>query len=491
MKSGILQRIRRLTNEQYLFWVTLSFYILLLVINPSNYFIVFSFIFLFLAYYLKIKNFKASLFFVFVSSLIVETGKTYPIQLLPAGIFPIEIFPQGYFSNLVIRTTHFIAFAMLFYIIRQSILKPHTIKPNKIDLLLVVFYSLKLLSAILASKEPQLSLPFEILSLSNLVAYFYAKFFIKSDFALWKNLSFILAALVLFESLLGFSQLAMKSPLGKKIESQVNIEYFGNTVDETQFTFRPVGTFDHANALGIWVSAMCLYLLAASLKNRSNLLWLSFFTGSALMITTVSRSAWLGFSAGFFFFIIYTAKKSKNLFKPIFNFVSRWRFIIIPILLFLFIFFIIPRAENSLYSFQNDAGAGFFRRIQIRDALEVIKLHPVLGVGALMSVYEGISLNLYTMTASVPLQVHNWYLDVAVENGLLTLFVFMFFLILSLKKISESKNNFWNYISITGVIICSFVAGYFQPYINFVFVLLLLSLKNGDSIILTNDKKYH
>jgi O-antigen ligase len=320
------------------------------------------------------------------------------------------------------------------------------------------------------------------------VAYFYARINIKANFSFWKNLSYIFSAMVIFECLLGFLQFAAKSPLGKNIEYQVNIEYFGSAVDETPFTFRPVGTFDHANTLGIWVSSVCVFLLGIGLKNKLNILRLSFLAGSTLMIITISRSAWLGFAVGFLFVIIYTAKKSKNLLKPLWVFALKWRFIIFPILLLLFLFFVFPRAENSIYSFQQDAGAAFYRRIQIQDAVQIIELHPILGIGALMSVYEGISLNLYTVAASVPLQVHNWYLQIALENGLLAIFVFIFFLTLSIKRIFEFRGKSIISISVLGFIISSLIAATLQPYINIEFLILLLSLTNDGRIVLSNEK---
>jgi O-antigen ligase len=459
------------------------------LINPSNYVIAGSFVIFFAAYYLKIKKFGLSLFFTFVSSLIVNTGKAYPIQLVPAGFFPVDTYPQGYIINLVITATHFIAFAMLLYMIRQFLSKPRIFKPNLIDLVLVIFYVLKILSAIFGSKMPELSMPFEILSLSLFVGYFYARFILKPDSSLWKNLSYLFSALVIFESLLGFSELAIKSPLGKNLEHQVNIEYFGNAVDETQFTFRPVGTFDHANALGIWVSSVSLFILGFAIKNKSNILWFSFFLGCALMISTISRSAWLGFAAGSLFFIIYTSRKSKDTLKPMIDFILKWRFVIAPILLFLFAYFIIPRAQSSLYSFQEDAGAAFFRRIQILDAVEIIKLHPIFGVGAAMSAYEGIALNLYTVAANVPLEIHNWYLYVGVENGLLAVFIFVLFLILSLRKIFDSGAKSIILIAVVSPIICLLIAAIFQPYIDVELILMFLSLTNGGSIIPLNEKK--
>lgn len=449
-----------------------------------------SFVFLFILYFIKTRRLETSIFFVFISSLIIQTGKTYPIQLLPAGIFPLEIFPQGYFITLVITSTHFISFAMLILIIRAAFLRPRRFKLVPADYLVVGFYILKILSATLASKEPGLSLPFEILSLSMLIAYFYSRFFIKADGILWKNLTYIFGALVLFEVVLGFTQLAVKSPLYKNIEYQVNIEYFGNAVDETQFSFRPTGTFDHANSLGIWLSSICLLLFSYAIKNKSNNVWLLFFAGIALLIVTISRSAWLGFASGMFLFLHLATKRSKNTLKPLILFVLKWRFLILPVLIFLSVFFVVPRIENSFYSFQADAGAAFFRRIQILDALEIIKLHPLLGIGAVMSVYEGISLDLHTVAASVPLQIHNWYLYVATENGLLAVFSAMFFIAYSLKHLFELKTNSLLNLSLLGAVVSALTAALFQPYINFDLIMVLLSITNSVNMKATNDKTF-
>jgi len=489
MESNVLKKINSMPNEKFLFITTLFFYIALLITNPSNYIVVLAFVFLFLLYFLKVQSFSISLFFVYISSLVVLTGKTYPIQLLPRGTFPIEIFPDGNFVNFIITSSHFIAFIMLIYIARQLIYRQHVFKLNYIDLLLLIFYTLRVISAFLASKNPEISVPLEILPLSTLIAYFYARLVLKIDSVLWKNLSYILCALVVFEGVLGFTQFALKSPLGKVLELQINVQYFGNAVDETQFTFRPMGSFNHANTLGVWLSSVCIFLLGSGLKNRSNIIWLSFFLGLSLMVVTISRSAWLGFTSGSLFLIMHLARRSKQTLTPLIRLVAKWRHIIGPILLFLLFFFIFPRIENSLYSFQTAAGGFFYRKLQTLDAIETIRLHPILGVGTLMSVYEGIALNLYTKTASIPLAPESWYLSIAVENGLLTFFIFAFFLITSLRKIFNSNTSSIIYISIAASIISAAVAALLQPSMAFELVLLFLSLTNGDNMLLTNVGK--
>ena len=119
MKKYLLQKIADVPNHLFIFWTTLFFFLSILIINPSNKIILVYFVILFFIYYFKIKKFEISLFFTYVSSLIVLTGKTYLIQLVPPGIFSLEIFPFGYSTELVITASHLLAFVMLIHIIRQ------------------------------------------------------------------------------------------------------------------------------------------------------------------------------------------------------------------------------------------------------------------------------------------------------------------------------------------------------------------------------------
>jgi len=424
-----------------------------------------------------------SLFFVYVASLIVLTGKIYYIQLVRPGIFSPEIYPQGYFTKIVITSTHVIALIMLLYSIRQFLTKSVTFKLCVPDILLIVFYILKILSAIVGSKDPQLSLTFELIFLGNIICYFYARIFLKFTPALWKSLTYLLSALVTFEVLLGFSQLSIKSPLFRTIEYQVDIERFGQAVDETRFTYRPGGTFEGANSLGIWLAALSVFLLIPVLKSKSNVLWISFVGGCALLTTTLSRSAWLGLCIGFLFLAVYLTKRSKPLLKTLATFILKWRFVIFPILLFLVIFFVLPRIGNSLYSFQLESGGGAFRRFQNQDAIQLILLHPLIGIGAYMGVYEGIALNLYTMKLLLPLEIHNWFLLTAVSNGLLAVIAFVFFTLTYIRRLFPMTLSSEVTASVACTILCVFTAGLFQPFINIEFILLLTSLSYGVTIM--------
>jgi hypothetical protein len=483
MESKILQRLQQASDEKYIYWVTLIFFLSLNLLNPSNKIIALSFAALFLLYTYKLKNVTYSIFYTFLSSTIIYTGKTYPIQIAPEGIFIKDIYPNGYILNLVITSQTFIALVMFFFIVDKFLHKKIKHKPNIIDLLIGLFFITKIFSAIIASKQPEISLPLEITGLSLPVAYFFNRLFLKTTPKFWKIMTFLFAALITFESVLGFLQLINKSPLGHSIESQVNIEYFGFSPDETMFTFRPNGTFDHANSLGIWTGALCVFLFAMSLIYNSNILWLSLLLGSGLLITTISRSAWLGYFTGILFTAYYIRKKKSRIFTNFFHIIYKTRVILLPLTIFLLFVFILPRAQSSQYSLQNDAGALFFRQIQNTDALELIKLHPFLGIGTGMSVPEGIWLNLNTLRAKLPLEVHNWYLNLALENGIPVLLIFIFFCFLYIKKLYLQKNNYVLKAGITGVFISSVLAAIFQPFLFLNIILIFISLTNYDNMV--------
>ncbi len=471
-----------LSNENSIFGITLSFFILLLIFNPPNKIIFVSFIILTLFYFIKIKNLFISLLLTFVASLTVMTGKTYYFQIIPPGIFQPDVYPDGYIINVVVTVSFFISVLMIVLAIRALLNGTKKFRPNQLDIFLIFFYFLKVISAFLISKEPFFSLTFVILSFSTLFLYFYVRILINTNNNLWKLLISLFSALVIFESILGGVQLINKSPLDKNIESQINLENFGNTIGETPFTFRPVGTFDHANSFGIWLAALNIILLTSAYKTKSTLIWIAFLIGFITMITTLSRSAWLGFSISFGYVAWANHKKTNSLLKVIIGFISKWRYILIPGILFIFLLFVIPRIYDSIYSFKPDAGGSFFRKIQVSDAIELIKLNPLLGIGTGMSAYEGISLDLYTLKARVPLEVHNWFIQNALETGLPSLFIIIIFIIYSLKSNYANSPNSKYFLTQTGVILCSSVAGLFQPFFNFGLIIFLLSLTNSDII---------
>lgn len=491
MKSKILSKISKISNNHYIFIVTLIFYITLFFVNPSNKIIVLFFFILFFIYYIKIRNYTESLLFTLFASSILLTGKTYPIQLAPSGVFLKDIYPNGYITNIVVSVSNITAFIMLVTVIRNLLINKKRgiiYKFHKLDLLICIFYFLKLLSALLGSKNPAISFPIEILSLTDIIAYFFIRTSIDQPKKVLQKIAYLFASLVIFESFLGFLQLSSHSPLGKNLEYQLNIEYFGHSPDETAFSFRPVGTFNHANALGIWLSATCILLIAVFLNNSSSLILASILSGIALLISTMSRSAWLGFTFSMIYIVYYSINYYSKKILKIWKLFLKARFIIVPLFLLLLLFFVIPRLENSVYSFSQDAGATLFRSLQNKDTLLLIKIHPIFGIGSGMGISEGIVLNLFTKKALLPLEPHNWYLLTALNNGVLSIMTFIIFIFVFIKNLMKIKSQNIFVLSGISIIISTLIAAILQPFYNMTLVLMLTSLAINDNMSTYDNK---
>lgn len=490
MFGTIAGYFKRVNSDVYVFAVSLIFYTALWFLNPGNKIIALSSILLIIIHFLRFKRLDISLLLAFITYSVIFTGKSYPIQLLPSGIFPEEIFPNGYFIDLVVSPSHIISFFMLVFLIRNIYADRNLRSKLKVGLVDVLFLSLffwGLISDGIFSRRPDVSLVNNLLGLGNLIAYFYLKIFkickIKDFLPIIVGL---FSAMVVFESLISFGQLMAKSPRYKNIEYQVNIEYFGKAVDESEFTFRPVGTFAHANFLGIWLSSVLIILTSVFLKRPTDYVLFAILLGLASLSATLSRSAWLGFGVGSGLVLFMLRKKDiRSLLKPY----TKKLLIFIPITIVLVLFFVFPRLQKSLYSFGVDSGGGFFRRIQIKDSLEIIKENPLFGVGSLMGVYEGLNLDRETVLASIPLAVHNWYLQICLENGIpaLTLFILMILfsfrpLINNIMKFGPRSFEDYAYTGFVGGVLSLLVAGIFQPYIGDTLMFLSLGLINSGII---------
>ena len=481
---------KKTNPDVYVFAVSLIFYTALWFLNPGNKIIALSFVLLIVIHFLRFKRLDISLLLAFITSLVIFTGKSYPIQLLPSGIFPEEIFPSGYFINLVVTPSHVISFLMLLFLIRgvyTDINLRKNLKVGLVDVLLLLFFVWGLTSGGIFSKRPDISLVNNLLGWGNLIVYFYLKIF-----KIYKIKNFLpivvglFSAMVVFESLISFGQLAAKSPQYKNIEYQVNIEYFGKAVDESEFTFRPVGTFAHANYFGIWLSSALILLAVVFLKRPTNYVLFAILLGLGGLSVTLSRSAWLGFGIGSGL-ALFMLRKSNV--KSLLKLYARKLLIFSPIVVILVLFFVFPRLQKSLYSFGVDSGSGFFRRIQIEDSLEIIKENPLFGVVSLMGVYEGLNLDRETVLASIPLAVHNWYLQICLENGIPALILFILIILFSLRllinnivKFSPRSFEAYAHTGFVGGILSLLVAGIFQPYIGDTFMFLSLGFINSGII---------
>lgn len=460
-----------LSNNKYIFLTTLLFFLILWFINPSNYIIAASFFLLIFVYNFKIKNLKLSFLLALLSSSIIYTGKSYHILLVPKGILPTEIYPMGYYTSVTITANLILSFLGMLIVLRDLINKNiKKVKLKIVDIIVLLFFLWPIIVDLLGSKEPLFSLLFSIQGLSIPILYFFIKFenfnkkYIKSLFIS------LFSALLIFESLISFQQLVAKSPLGKNLEAQTSIEYFGRAVDELQFTFRPVGTFTHANILGMWISSYIIVYIALLIQKPSKWLALIVLIGIAILLTTISRSSWLGFTIGVLIILFILEKQNKI---KISNKMNRYLTVFVTILIPFVLIFALPRFEKSIYTFSE--GGGYFRKVQMEKSKTLLLRNPILGVGSNRSVQEGLSLiNQRDPNPSIILDVHDWYILNTIEHGFISTFVFLLLVISYIKRLENNYLNIMEHLGWFGGVIAGLIVGVFQPFINFQILILAL-----------------
>jgi hypothetical protein len=463
---SLIQRLTQIELPVYIFFLNLIYYFSLWFINPGNKIIVLSFALVYLLYQFRFKNLRTSLIFTFFTSTIIFTGKSYRLELVPPGIYPLDVFPYGYVLTYVLSAQTILLAIIAVVELRDFITqKGWRSPPSPTALTLWVYTFWIITSDLFGSHRPDLSLLFSWPSILIPFLYAFVKKHLKNQLT---HIVYLFAALMLVESIFAFFQYLAKSPLYKNIEAQVNIEYFGQAADEIQFGFRPVGTFSHANELGMWLCFWLSICLAYLYKHQSHPVQFSFFLGLVTTIMTLSRSAWLGLFLSSIFILYLVNKRAKI---PPARVVNKYGLPAIIIGIVLIFIFVLPRAQNTFYTFNE--GGGVLREEQITETLGLIGKFPIFGVGTNMQVLAGREANPYGVFAAVALPIHNWYLLIASEHGPLALFIFILFIRQIFKKImprilSTKKYSLGEYFSLgfAGATISLLVIGLFQPFVG-------------------------
>ena len=489
MKS-LCKKILALSPGTFVFIVLILFYFFLWFVNPGNKIIAVSFLALIGIFFLRFKNLKLSLAISYLASQLIFTGKQYLFEIIPPGVFPRIMYPEGNVLSLNITPQNIMAVLLVFVLIRDIFIRGiKKINFQKIDVLVIFFFLWPVIADWSSSLRPEVSTLFSLQNLLTLVAYIYFKncFSISSrrsgtDKIIVSILIAVIVSQIALESTAAVQQFVHNSPMVKNIENLVNTdpEFFSNASDDTGFRYRPAGTFPHTNYLGMEMAFRLLVLLPFLFQRERVHLIYPFFAGLIILMLTLSRSAWIGFAGGAIFclFIIEKIKKIKT--PPFFS----KNALSVGILAIIIIFtFIVPRAENSLYTFTQ--GGWSLRQKQIEDTLSLIVQNPIFGVGTGMNILAGLKLSNQSVFATEALSVHNWFLLTAAENGLPTLLFFTIFLFIKLRKIffSVTSRVVNNLILLRTGIFCGILSlltvGIFQPFIDPGLMLIFLAILEG------------
>jgi len=481
--KNVLKKIQLLNSLSFAVNASLLTLFTLLIFNPQNKEIIALFSLLFLLVFLNSRNIVHSLLVTFLTSSTIFVGKTHYYQLMSLREFPYlkELYPFGVGTVLIIRPVDVITLLMLLYLLVVIFKRKTGFQLEKIDFALLLYFVWLVLANVFASPHILISLYHTTDVLQAVILHFSLK--------IQGNKSKILAvippifiAITVFQSYLAIQQLINSAPLGKNIEMLHLSPAYGQAIDETYFTFRPIGTFIHSNNLGIYLSGLIVFLLSYSLVNPSWTHLVSFLLAFAAIVISLSRTAWISLFCGSLYFF-YSLEHVLKI-----NLIHRFKFdklkiLLLSILIVPLLIYALPRVSKTALTFR-DSGGGYLRIKQAQEIVTLVRISPIFGTGSGMSTLKAIELNKKGVFTSFPDQIHNHYLLVLAENGTVGLFLLLALILFhfhGLEGALHKARNVKNKIVIYGLIASSIImvlSAFSQPFLYLSILIILYNLKN-------------
>jgi O-antigen ligase len=250
-------------------------------------------------------------------------------------------------------------------------------------------------------------------------------FYIANYVKFQEDLVYIIHVLLLclfIQSTVIFAQYAtgIQFNLTGRISSMETMEYFH--AGRSTAIYRPVGTSGSANETGGHIAILLLMVLSLFLytKNRfkNSLAGVVLLMGMAALSLTLSRGSWAACAVGLVVFLIVALRH---------HWVSAKKVITMAVLIALILgVFSAPIAARLT---QDDRGASLSRVPLMKLALNMIQEHPFIGVGVnnfSIALPHYISSELRGEWMHV---VHNQYLLVFAETGVIGLFLYLLILV--------------------------------------------------------------
>ena len=243
-----------------------------------------------------------------------------------------------------------------------------------------------------------------------------------------QDLKWALAGLmgaVLFQSSLGIYQAIMGRPVGLRMLGETNSAV--RQVIGGQLSIRPVGTFWHPNQLGMFLG-MTLPVIGALLMVRIDL---RMKLGVALVVSlgliadgfTMSRGSWVGLLLSTLLLLAFGFWRR----------ILSGRRVFLGLTWLLLVLLAINLATNGVVILRltsDDAGSAASRIPLMRGALAIVRDYPIFGSGLNNYQYTIIPYDVSGLLTDMRYSpvVHNLFLLLAAETGLLGLIAFLWLL---------------------------------------------------------------
>lgn len=291
------------------------------------------------------------------------------------------------------------------------------LEPRALKWFMVGLFLLALLSTNFA-KEANRTL-FEVIRLFRMMMLVWIVAKNVNDIASLKRMVAVLFVMTIMESFLGFAQKLSGGQLGIALlgEPDAVLSQELNTGDTA---IRPGGTFGHANQfarfLGLVLPLALAIAIAAQNKKYRLLASATLVIGGGALVATLSRAAWIGVTLGnglvFGIMIMHPALRARALQS-------------LKLIALLIVPFVLINLNTFIARFtSSDEGSFATREPMARIAMKIIEDHP-WGTGygnyRLWLPRYGDPAVPFTFQA----KVHNMYLLIAAELGVVSLIVFL------------------------------------------------------------------
>jgi len=451
-----------MSNNYKLFSFLIGFYCLLFFsFNVKSYLLMFLFAFSTFFFYLKYSLTK-SVFLMFITSLPFENNLREWMFTVTQPLYT-GITTSGYFYFFGINLKLiFGTFLLLLFLSKKNRLK----QSFKDDWPLIIFFIVACLNTFYF---------FSIITVTGLIRlwlsilfYFSAKIFFKSRPNLFP---ITISAIFIFSTIIGLNQLIRQKPLGKFIELTPSFsQEEGYSTTDGLAQYRVSGFISHPVYFGSFMSIMLPIFITYALSINLPFLLPISLVGIVVMLGTHSRSVWFTITLSIYLLYPYLKQKyhaflSKNQSK-----------LLISIFILLSTIIVISRLQSITKIFSENGNASI-RLELIWQSLVMISQHP-FGVGLNQFTINLIDQPLPKNLDGFIVPVHNTFLLITTELGIIAGSLFIFFVIKSIffRKIHPTS-KLLTYGAIIGAT-TFLVSGQFHPLFNLdpTFDLFLLTL---------------
>lgn len=473
----VFQQSKIYQNNKHFFYVLLFYSVLLLNYNNKSLYLLFGLFYFFLRKKFSSSN-SALLILLYFIGLPIGVGKAYSIEIIPAFLLAKSEFPNGFLNTIIFTPSFMVGITATIALVGHLILHKQLKELAKKNILLVALYILIIISSLL-SVRPTISLYYASYILFPIAVFFLHQL---QPYETQKKITSALVhsfrAIALIISVVAFAQFVLQKSIGLSIELARGGATFFPGPEERYIIYRPNGLFGHANELAMFLTANILMIFpnlyrlrVVAYQSVSYILSICLLT--IVLLFTYSRSAWMGLVIA----LLYTAyciEKIRGIHthKSIVNLVAKLVFLLLPVGSIVFI----PRLTDTIKTLNLD-GSGFVRLSLIKQATDFILSNPITGSGSGLLVLEMLKLNPWSVLTYFPYPVHLVYLQLAGEGGIIAGFIFMVFLLRTLKLALTKKQNI-SYTQLGGLSSCIglFFIGFFQPMFSIFLPLIFLSI---------------